>query len=352
MAGTALTRTYDSLLTATLDLIRPVIEDQISSGTKLLYFYKKKGNFKGVSAGGAKYVTPLMYELVAADSYSGYSTLDVTPFEGATDAFWDWRQSASHVTISGLEEFQNRDADGTRVIDLLKLRTKQALLGLEDYFSKALMQGQAKNDTSSIHTACTSVLNGSLFLSPLPLLVKFDPTTSTTIGEINQSTNTWWRNQTKTSGSSTYVAFLKDLRGLYTSCSKGPGGSPDVHICDLSTFDLYESALAAAHRNPDYQKADVPFESVLFKGKPVVAEEHTVDVAQGSTTITEGTWYMLNTEFMGVSFDKEHNFAPGPFIKPENQDAKTAQVLWYGTHWTNNRRKQGVMGDIDLTIAS
>lgn len=352
MPGTSLTRVYDSVLTTTLDMIRPVIEDQISTGTKLLYFYKKKGNWKGVGSGGAKLAVPLMYELVKADSYSGYSQLDVTPFEGATDGFWDWRQSASHVTISGLEEFQNRDAEGVRVLDLLKLRTKQALLGLEDFFARGLLQGQAKNDSVSITSAYVSPLNGTVFVDPLPLIIKFDPTTSTTIGNINQSTNTWWQNKTKTSVATTFAAFLKELRGLYTQVTRGPGGSPDVHVAELGTFDLYESALASSHRNPDYQKADIPFESVLFKGKPVVADEFVPDVFNNNIVITNGTWYMLNTQFLGMTYDNEHNFAPGPFVTPENQDAKTAQVLWYGAHWCSNRRKQGVMGQISLTIAS
>jgi hypothetical protein len=350
--GTSLTRVYDSVLTTTLDMIRPVIEDQISTGTKLLYFYRKQGNWKGVGAGGAKLAVPLMYQLVSADSYSGYSTLDVTPFEGATDGFWDWRQGASHVTVSGLEEFQNRDAEGVRVLDLLKLRTKQALLGLEDLFGRAMLQGQGKNDGVSITTAYTSPLNGSVFLDPLPLLVKYDPTTSTTVGSINQSTNTWWQNQKKTSAATTFLLFLKELRNLYTQCSRGPGGSPDFHVAELATFDIYETALATSHRNPDYQKADIPFESVLFKGKPVVADEFTPDVSNNSTTITNGSWYMLNSQFLGVTFDNEHNFSPGPFVTPENQDAKTAQILWYGAHWCSNRRKQGVMGNISLTISS
>jgi len=363
MPATSLTRLYESVLASTLDQIRPVIEDQISTGTKLLYFYRKAGNWKGVNAGGAKYVVPLMYELVRADSFSGYSQLDVAPFEGITDAFYDWRQSASHITISGLEEFQNRDGEGTRVLDLLKLRTKQAMLGLEDFFGRALLQGQGRNDGVSITTPYVSPLNATVFLDPLPLVIKNDITTSTSVGSINQSTNSWWQNQTAGAGgfygpggtgsvATSFASFLKELRKLFTQCAKGPGGPPDVHIVDLGTFDLYETCLAASHRNPDYQKADIPFESVLFKGKPVVPDEFVPDVFSGTVAITKGTWFALNTQFLGVTFDNDHNFAPGPFIRPDNQDARTAQVLWYGTHWCSNRRKQGVLGKIDLTIAA
>lgn len=335
-----------------MDKVRDKLEDAISSGTKLLFFYKRKGNWKGVKSGGVKYAVPIMYELAGADSYSSYGQLDTTPFEGITDAFFTWRQAAAHVTISGLEEFQNRDSDGTRILDLLKTRTKQALLGLEDFFNKGMLQGLGKVDTTSLSTAYVSPITSASFIDPLPLLVKYDPTTSTEIGSINQSTNTWWRNFKKQSSATTYAGFLKELRNIRNSAGRGPGGAPDVYICDQQTFELYEAALAAAHRNPDYQKGDIPFETIQHYGNPVVWDENIPDVHTGSTTISKGTWYALNTNFLGVAYDTEHNFTTGPFRTPENQDARTAHILWYGTHWVSNRRKHGVIGNIDLTIAA
>ena len=35
-------------------------------------------------------------------------------------------------------------------------------------------------------------------------------------------------------------------------------------------------------------------------------------------------------------------------LKPENQDAKTSHILWLGGVGVSNRRKQGVMGGIDI----
>jgi hypothetical protein len=356
-APTSLTRTYESLLTTTLDKIRDILEDQISTGTKLLYFYRRAGNWKGVTSGGAKYMVPLMYGLTPADAYSGNGVLDVTPFEGMTDAFFDWRQGAAPIVITGLEEFQNRDADGTRILDLLKSRTKQALLGMEDFFNRTMLQGLGKVDGASITSAYVSTLNSATFLDPLPLTIKYDPTTSTTIGSVNQSTNSWWQNQTVNAASgnynaTTYAILLKAIRHLKMLCSKGPGGAPDVYLSDLAMHEQVESALASSHRNPDYQKADIPFENIMLYGQPYVWDENVPDVANGSTTITAGSLFALNTKFLGVAFDKEHNFTPGPFVKPENQDSKAAHIMWYGTHWCSNRRKQGVLGNASLSIGS
>jgi hypothetical protein len=115
---------------------------------------------------------------------------------------------------------------------------------------------------------------------------------------------------------------------------------------------LYEAALAAAHRNPSYQVADIPFDNVGFYGKPVTWDEFMPDWFDGTVTQTKGSWLMLNTQFWGIKVDKYTNFAPTPFIKPENQDAKTAHILWLGAVGTSNRRKQGVYGRIDETIAA
>jgi len=358
MGATSVTRSYTSIVASVLDKVRGAVEDQITANNKLLYFYRKSGNWKGVSSGGDRYRVSLMYELGAADSYSSFGQIDVTPSDGMTSAFFDWRQAAAAVSISGLEEFKNRGTE--RVFDLLKERTTQSVLGLETLFSKGMLQGQGSVDSTSITTARTSSVNGSTFIDPLPLLVEYSPTS--TVGSISATTETWWKNQiggsTGDSAASTFAAFLQELRHLYNLCSKGGGGakgSPDFCVADQSTYELYEAALAAAHRNPSYTKGDIAFENVAFKGATVVWDEFVPDVKNADLAPTgadSGTWYMLNSNYLGVAFDKSHNFTVGDFVMPENQDAKTALILWYGVHWASNRRKLGVMGGINTTIAS
>jgi len=355
MGATSTTRSYTSIVASVLDKVRDKVEDNITTSTKLLYFYRKSGNWKGVNSGGDKYRVSLMYELGAADSYSSFGQIDVTPADGITSAFFEWRQAAAAVSISGLEEFKNRGSE--RVFDLLKERTNQTVLGIEDLFSKGMLQGHGSIDASSITTARTSSVNASTFIDPLPLLVSYGGTG--TVGGIAAGTETWWKNQTADDTSTTYAGFLKALRNMHNLCSKGGGGAkgmPDFHLCDQYTFELYESALASLHQNPSYVNADIPFQNVQFKGKPVVWDEYVPDAKNGDTTVGSstdcGTWYMLNSNFLGVSFDRQHNFTVGDFVNPENQDAKTALVLWYGVHWVSNRRKQGVLCGITTSTAA
>lgn len=349
MPPTALTLTYDAILSTTLFNYRKTLEDAISTTNAFLFYLMKRvrGGYKTISELGDRMMMPLMYELGVADSYSGYDILDVTPADGITSAFFNWAQATVPISISGLEEKKNRGEE--RIINLLESKTKQAELGLQEFFNKRMLQGAGG---SAITTAYVSAMNGSTFVDPIALQVAFDPTASVSIGNINQNTNAWWRNQFKDMNATTFVGFLKQLRNLRNNASKGPGGPPDLHVTTQGTEELYEAALAAAHRNPSYQIADIPFDNVAFYGKPVTWDEFVPDAKNGTVTQTKGSWYMFNTKFWGIRVDKETNFAPTPFIKPENQDAKTAHILWLGALGVSNRRKQAVGGGIDETIAS
>ena len=350
MPAGSLTLSYNDILSTTVFNWSKTLQNQISTANAFLYLLmQKEGGHKTVSDIGDRKQMPLMYELGVARPYAGYDVLDTTPMDGITSAFFDWRQASVPISIDGLSERKN--SGEARMINLLESKTKQAELGIKEYVNRAFLQG---NGGTAITTASTNPLTGASFIDPLPLLVKYDPTSSTTIGNLNQSTNTWWQNQTFNSVSSSFAAFRKELRRLRNLCSKGVGGSPNLHLCDQSVFELYEACLTTFHQNLSYKTADIPFENLMFDGYPVTWDEFVPDVQGGSATqsTSSGTWFMLNLDFFQIEVDETRNFTATPFVKPENQDARTSQVLWLGAAGVSNRRKQGVMGGIDTTIAA
>jgi len=350
-----LTLNYDAVLASTLFNLHKsgAIFDEISTSNAFLFAVMRQNKSYTGDAEGNRMQVSLMYGFSGGDVYSGYDTLDTTPADGMTSAFFDWGQLSVPITISGKEERENASSE-TRVFDLLKAKTKQSSLSAQDLFAKALIQGNGPNTATAITTPYTSITNGATFVDPLPLLVKYDPTSSTTVGNINQNTYSWWRNQLLNSASTSFAGFLKDLDRLYNLCTKGPGGRPDLHLVDQFVYELYVAALRNQNRFTDYNKADIPFENVTFHGKPTTWDEFVPDVANGTIAsipvASSGTWWMFNTQFFNIKYFLD--FEPTPFIKPENQDAKTAQLMWHGGTGVSNRRKQGVMGSIDTTISS
>jgi len=343
MPVSSLTLNYDALLSTTLFNYRKEIEDNISTENALFWWLKNKREkgMRGVDNIGERIQIPLMYELGRADFYSGYDLLDVTPMDGITSAFYDWTQMSVPVSISRKEERQN--SSEAQILDLLETKIEQAEMGIQELFGKALLQGNLPNGGSP-NTNYVSTSNGSSGFDPLGKLIQRDPTSALVVGNIAQNTYSWWRNQVKDfNGITTNIGLLNALRNLYNNCTKGPGKNPDLGVFDQASYELYETALAAAHRNPSYVDANIPFENIKLKAATLVWDQFVADhYTPGALGSNLGTLLLINTKFIEIRYDKQTNFISTPFQRPVNQDAKTSQILWMGATCTSNRRKNGI----------
>lgn len=358
MGATTLSRTYNARLTALLDKIRPVIQNQITTANPFYFKYKKSGNWKSVSQLGDRYRVPLMYEFAPIDTFgpNGVGQVDVTPIDGQTPAFFDWSRMASSITIGDFERAQNKGA----ALDLLKSKTEQAMAGLEDRFGRWLLQGQGATDGTSITTARTSSINGSTFIDPIPLMIKYNATTGQTgdgtVGQINSATETWWKNMSLASTAASYSALLKEIDHLVNLCSQSAGPGPDLFVADLLCYEQIAAALRGSLRYVDYEEVDFPWKAIRLNGAPLVFDQFVPDVATPSTTVASGdnksTLYAVNSKYIGVTVYSGADFTPGEFVRAPNGAGETAIIQWYGTHWMSRRDKHGVMGSINNGITS
>lgn len=254
--------------------------------------------------------------------------------------------------ISGMEQAKNSGEEA--VMNLLEEKKDQVMDGAKEFFAKAVIQGQGIVDGSSLQQPYTSAANGSLFVVPMFQFIAKDPTTAVSVSNIDQSKYAWWRNKVLQSTAASYADFEKEIDKLHMDCSKGSGGVPDLCLCDENVFRLYVAALRSFHRNPSYQVADLPFENVSLKGKPLVWDEFMPDVDGGSTTLdpASGTLVMINTDTFQVQAHSSTNFRPTEFRQPTNQDAIVSHVMWKGALVCSARRKNGVMFKIATTISS
>lgn len=346
---------YDSILGTSLFNYRKTLTDNISKSNPFFYKIQENGMYESED-GGVAIQIPLMYGLASPDTYSGYDVLNVDPTDGITNAFFNWSQMAVPVSISRLEERQNAQAH--RIIELLKSKIYQAEIGIKQFFAQCLMQGAALTGAGNVYDNYASPANGSLGINPISQLVANAPSSSTiqpTIGNINQSTNTWWRNQFKSSAlttSSNSLAFILECDTIYNNCAKGPGGPPDFILVDQNTYQIWRAAYYDVYRRFSDTDNNYPFENFRFNRAIVMWDEYVPDTLNNNTAFpaTNGTAFYFNSKFLQVKYDAETNFVNTPFQKPVNQDAKVAHILWMGQTCINNRRKHGVQFGLPTSL--
>lgn len=375
MPAITVSEVYDAVLTTTARAMNPTIRNNITRGNKLCSWLKERGRFR-TQSGGERIQVPLMYgHNSAADIYQGYGLLATTPQDGITSAFFPWAQMAVPVTISGLERKKNKGS--SRVINLLEAKEAQSEATAQELLNNCIVTGRiasgatgSRNQFSPRIGALDPSASGPL---PLPALIDADPTRSVSIGEINgaSGSNTWWRNYSAAGGTATYRGYLRDKLRMYNTCSRGILGSPDLILSDQYIYEVYWNSLQNAER---YIVTDERTINVLgggdmlkFKGAIHIWDEVVPDVGTTTAhvvdavgTLTNGavqsgahsTEYFINSQAMEYVVESETDWAHTPFQTPVGQDMTVAHYLWMGQVVINNRRKLGVLYDLDNSIAS
>lgn len=360
-----LTDSYDALLTTTARNYMPRLRDNITRGNKVLAWLKDRGRMRAVD-GGERVQVPLMYGLNStAQIYSGYGTLDVTPQDGITAAFYEWRQLSVSVTISRREERQN--SGQSRILSLLQSKMMQAEQSLMELLNNCLVGGRITSGSSSANGQFSARIGelDSGALAPLPLAAMIDATPNrsrTDIGNINPGTYAFWENQALESQASTFAGFKQEMTDMYTRCSRGTGGEPDLAVADRLGWLTYFNSLQNQER---YIRTDERTVNVLGGSQAlalwnaaliwdeVVPDVATnADVVDGVGTLTTSSIFFINSNAIDWVYDTETNMINTPFMRPENQDARTSQILWMGACGPNNRRKLGVLKGIAQNIVA
>lgn len=358
----SLTDEYGLLLSSTLRAYSPRVRDNVGKSSKFIAWLDSKGQWKKQD-GGERVSVPLMHELnTTADIYSGYGQLDVQPQDGHTTAFYEWSQLSVSISISRKEERQN--SGKSKIFSMLESKTKQAENSLKELLNNCIVAGQI---TASSNLGQFTARRGGLDTGargPLPLaaLVDANPTRSAAIGNINPNTYSFWANQVKSSTASSFAGLKQELNHLYNDCSKGVGGVPDLMLSDQIAWETYWLSLQSQERYviSDARTVDIlggsdalKFRKAAWIWDEVVPDvETTANPIDAIGTVTTSNVHMLNTDFIEFYSDSQTDFITTPFVRPENQDARVAQILWMGALGVSNRRKHGVCYGIAQNIAS
>jgi len=298
----------DETLTLSLANMVAGIRDNVYKSNALLAYIYEKGNGKMKLNGGASISHGLLYEANStATSYQRYDRLDVTPQDGLTRDQWPWAQYAVAVTVDGFSERANNGKN--KLEDLMTTKKMQA----EEALSLRLEQDMFK------------ATPGAKDIQSLATLIA----SSGTVGGINGTTSTWWTSSVTASGSFA-AQGRQDLTTAYNTVSiNNPTGTADVLVSDQASFEFYESTLVPHERFTDTKMGDLGFQNLKFKNVPWI----------WSPQATAGVIYVISLKGLEFFVHSEADFETTPFVKPADQDAKTAQILLQCALTTGNRRK-------------
>lgn len=303
------------IVTTTLRNRRGMLADNILNHNALFARLNKKGNVNPAD-GGREIVEELEYaENGTAGWYSGYEVLDTTPQEVFDAATFDWKQLAGTVSISGLEEIKNSGKE--RIINLLEKRIKN--------LEKTLMN----NAATAVYADGTTDPKS---LGGLQLLIQDDPTSSSSVGGINQSTYSFWQNQYSAAAATSSGNVLSRMNSMWLSTIRGTDKT-DFIAADSNFYTYFEGALQQYQRFQDASMAEAGFESLKYK---------TADVFYDDQCISK-RMYFVNTDYIFLRPHSQRQFVPLDDRNSINQDAKVIPVVWAGNMTCSNRSLQGVI---------
>lgn len=308
------------IITTTLRNRSGEFKDNVSDHNALLRRLRARDRIRVID-GGRTIVEELDYaENSTYQRYSGFDTFDVGASDVLDAAEFDPVQAKTSVVISGREMHQNRGS--SRVLDLMDSRITNA---------ERTMANNISTDVYSDGTT-TNQIGG------LQLLVADDPTTSTSVGGINQSTFSFWQNQTFDFSDESLTAaanMLQGMNSLWLECTRGPD-TPDLIVMENSYFEIFERVLQAEQRYASADEGEKGFVSLKYKTADVFHEPT-------SSGIPATHAYFLNTDYLKFVSYEGRDFEPTEDIKSFNQDASVTHMLWMGNLTVSNRARQGVL---------
>lgn len=291
------------------------LQDAVFNRLTLFEWLSKKNRVR--RGGGTSIIVPIRSSKnTTAKSYSNYDVIDTTPQDNETAAQFLYKQYAASISLSGKEErVQNKGK--YEVLDLVKTKISDAEDALRDKLNADLYA--AAPNAQDVGSLATSI----------------DATS--TIGQINSSTYSFW--QSTSTGSGSFAGQgVADMRTLWNTLGqRAPQSFTDLILTTPTIHGYYEASLIANQRYTNgYDTGNSGFQKLMFKSSAVDMDAQA----------TSGTMYFLNSDVMELVIDPSTDFMMTDWVKPYDQDAKVAQYLVALELVIRNRRKLGKLTSI------
>lgn len=297
--------------------IMPYIVDQVYRSNPL--FFRLYAS-KRIVPGGTHIEIPAMYQPpVAGGAYTGYQVIDVSPSDTDKNLAFGWKQYAAPVTVDGLTMIQVDSPES--IANFLKLKFQKAKMHMADLLGTAIWSdGTDPIELVGIEAA---VDDGGVAAS---------------YGGYTRSSNTWLNSTEDAVSSALTLAMLENL---WSAAEEG-AHTPTMILSRKEQYNRYWNLLVAGQNYPqqpggsDTILGAAGFTNLLFNQVPWTKDSHVPDGANASNSGI----YLLNEEFIELIVSPRADMFLQDFIRPHDQDAMVALILWAGALTFSNTARQ------------
>ncbi len=313
---------FTELVTSTLRNHPSEIADNVSQNNALWRYLKRKGKID-LEDGGYEIVRNLDYANNSTyQRYSGYDTLNIGQTQVLTAAKYDWMQAAVNVTASGRELRMN--SGDNAIFNLSKAKLKNAVRTAANYMSIDVYSDGA----------LTNQMGGLAYI--------IQANGQGTVGGINSTTYSFWRNQFLEATGSNAVT-KSNIKGfmntLYLNLVRG-ADKTDLIVSSHDSFAMYWESLQDQQRYVnDKDTATAGFRALKYVDADVIFDSNS------NFSTTAEKMYFLNTDYLGLVVHRDANWSQMDDKVSVNQDAVVIPMLWMGNLVCSNRSLQGLLLD-------
>ena len=277
MAPPSWTQTIDNLYTSTWAYRQKQAVEQAFLKTPFIYWLREKGHIENIT-GHKRIEIPLEYGSNETIRWIGKgSTVPIQDSELLTMAYEDWKYVAVSIVRWFTEDQQNRQqAAAIRLVDTKLGAAERAVY--EDLERVMFADGTGSDEPNGLQN-----------------LIATAPTTGTVHG-LNRATYTWWQNQTKTATGAAAVYLVSDMRTCLNDIIKYSRAELNdiVLVTNQTVFELYEDVCLEMKILENTMMADAGFESIKFKGKPLI----------WCPSAPSGNMYFINPTYLKLVCDE------------------------------------------------
>ena len=290
---------FDEINTLCRTKVIPTLVDNYFKTDIIAYrFLKNASKWRG----GHLIEQPIEYTNNSnAESYAGAALLSITDIEVATKASLPPRQYNAGITITGIDLEENKG--DAKILDLIKVRTKNAMKSLKDLMGTDFYASQAGTNLDGV---------GGVYAA----------TAGTAYAGINPTDFSKWKCNGG-DGPKLMGAGALDKIVLNTEIQKCADGAdmPTIYVTTSALFAEIEADWYQAKvEYQDKKLANLGFDSIRYKGRPLVWDPKC----------PSGDLYGFNESYLKVWTMPGMNFKFIPFAYPTDKDIKIAHIRWYG----------------------